>query len=58
MRRMLQSTIPMNESTNLTTAPRFLPLASGIPGQFSETSFTDTNSPDAGLYLYRVRVEE
>jgi hypothetical protein len=46
----------VERSTNLSATPPFTPLASGIPGQSSTTSYTDTNSVGLAPLFYRVGV--
>jgi hypothetical protein len=46
----------VERSTNLSAAPPFEPLAAGIPGQSSSTSYTDTNSVGLAPLFYRVGV--
>jgi hypothetical protein len=50
----------LERSTNLGATPRFLPLATGLPAAVGSntTHFTHTNAVAAGLWFYRVRVEE
>jgi len=43
-------------STNLSGAPAFSTIRSGIPGQAGTTSYTDTNAVGKGPFLYRVGV--
>jgi hypothetical protein len=47
----------LERSTNLATAPRFTPLATGIRGQASTTMYTETNAVGAGPFFYRVGVD-
>ncbi|HEU0009365.1 MAG TPA: choice-of-anchor Q domain-containing protein [Verrucomicrobiae bacterium] len=49
----------LERSTNLTQLPPFLPLASGIIGQYQSgtTTYTETNGAGRGPYFYRVGVE-
>ena len=46
----------LERSTNLWASPPFTPLATGIPGQSSTTSYTDTNSVGLAPRFYRVGV--
>ena len=43
-------------TTNLSPAPLFTPLATGITGQPGTTSYTDTNAVGTGPLFYRVGV--
>jgi hypothetical protein len=43
-------------STNLTTTPRFTPLATNLPGQPGTTTVTVTNAVGPGPFFYRVGV--
>ena len=46
----------LDYSPDLSATPRFLPLATNLPGQSSTTSFTLTNAAAAPLRFYRVGV--
>ena len=46
----------LERSTNLSASPPFTPLAAGVPGQSSTTSYTDITAMNAGPYFYRVGV--
>jgi len=46
----------VERSTNLSAIPPFTPLAAGIPGQSSTTSYTDTNSVGLTPLFYRFGV--
>ena len=46
----------VERSTNLSATLPFTPLAAGIPGQSSTTSYTDTNSVGLAPLFYRVGV--
>ena len=44
----------IQRSTNFTTVPAFVTLATNIPGQLGITVYTDTNAPGLGPAFYRV----
>ena len=46
----------LERSTDLSAAQPFTLVATGIPGQTSATTFTDTNALGVGPFLYRVGV--
>jgi len=48
----------LERSTNLSAAPRFLPLSSNIVGQAGTTTLNDTNVAGLGPVFYRVGVQE
>jgi len=44
----------LERSTNLAASPRFLPLATNLPGQAGTTTYTDTNAARGAPCFYRV----
>ena len=48
----------LERSTNLSAAPPFTPLATGIPAQPGTTSYTDTNPANLAPLFYRVGVSQ
>ena len=48
----------LERASNLAAQPAFSIIASNLPGQVNVTTYTDTNTIDAGPYFYRVGVQE
>jgi hypothetical protein len=47
----------LERSKNLSAPPRFMPLASNLPGEPGITAYTDTNAAGAGPFFYRIGVQ-
>ena len=46
----------LERSTNLSATPSFTSLVTGIPGQPTTTTYTETNAVGVGPFFYRVGV--